>query len=314
MGLNSLTCCTLCPRRCRADRTTSRGFCGAGASPEAAVVCLHTGEEPPLVQGRDAAHHGVVNLFFAHCNLQCTYCQNGDISAPHVDAALVRYTSLEGIADAIAQLLPSSSGILGLVTATHYAHLIAPLLAALRERGATPTVLYNSSGYETVETLRSLEGLVDIYLPDYKYSDAQLAARYSHAADYPEVAAEALQEMIRQVGSGLKTDEDGTAYRGIIVRHLVLPGHVDNSIRALDTLSSLTPFGGALHVSLMAQYYPPTPTLPPPLDRTVYPEEYRRVVEHYDSLGFDGWAQELCAHDTYRPHFADDAPFTPDRP
>jgi putative pyruvate formate lyase activating enzyme len=290
----------LCPRGCGVDRTTGGGFCGAADTLEVASVCVHRGEEPPL--------NPIVNVFFAHCNLQCIYCQNWQISGKgeRLKVKGERY-STESLADLIVShlspLTSHLSPLLGLVTASHYAHHIPALIDAVHQRGFTPTVVYNSSGYESVETLRSLEGLVDIYLPDFKYMDTGIAKAYSHAPDYPEVASAALREMIRQVGKGLKVDGNGTAYRGLIVRHLVLPGHVDNSLAVLDHLADLVPFG--LHLSLMAQYFPPKPGLPAPLDRSVTADEYAVVVARAEELGLtDGWIQELAARDNYRPDFS----------
>ena len=297
--------CRLCPRGCGVDRTTGGGFCGAADTLEVASVCVHRGEEPPL--------NPIVNVFFAHCNLQCIYCQNWQISGKgeRLKVKGERYT-IETLADLIVShlspLTSHLSPLLGLVTASHYAHHIPALLDAVHQRGFTPTVVYNSSGYESVETLRSLEGLVDIYLPDFKYMDAGIAKAYSHAPDYPDIASAALREMIRQVGKGLKVDGNGTAYRGLIVRHLVLPGHVDNSLAVLDHLADLVPFG--LHLSLMAQYFPPKPDLPAPLDRSVTADEYAVVVARAEELGLtDGWIQELEARDNYRPDFTNENPF-----
>ena len=294
--------CRLCPRGCGVDRTTGGGFCGAADTLEVASVCVHRGEEPPL--------NPIVNVFFAHCNLQCIYCQNWQISGKGERFKVKG----ERYADAnqgfhLSPLTSHLSPLLGLVTASHYAHHIPALLDAVHQRGFTPTVVYNSSGYESVETLRSLEGLVDIYLPDFKYMDTGIAKAYSHAPDYPDIASAALKEMIRQVGKGLKVDGNGTAYRGLIVRHLVLPGHVDNSLAVLDNLADLVPFG--LHLSLMAQYFPPKPDLPAPLDRSVTADEYAVVVARAEELGLtDGWIQELAARDNYRPDFSHtDNPF-----
>jgi putative pyruvate formate lyase activating enzyme len=265
---------------------------------EVASVCVHRGEEPPL--------NPIVNVFFAHCNLQCTYCQNWQISK--VEDGKWNEESVEGLAERICALLPKEDGMLGLVTAAHYADRIPELLDAVHRRGFFPVVVYNSGGYESVETLRKLEGLVDVYLPDFKYMDAALAQAYSHAADYPEAAQAAIREMRRQVGGGLKVDDNGRAYRGLIVRHLVLPGAVDNSLRCLEWLADEFPLG--LHLSLMAQYYPPRPGLPAPLDRTLTAEEYALVTTRAEALGLtDGWVQELEASDNYRPDFESQTPF-----
>ena len=291
--------CKLCPRECGTDRGNGMtGFCGATEALEVSSVCVHRGEEPPL--------NPIVNVFFTHCNLQCIYCQNWQISKGYRLQVKGERFSVDALADEICKLLPETGGMLGLVTAAHYADRIAALIEELHRRGKEPTVVYNSGGYESVETLRSLEGLVDVYLPDLKYMDADIAARYSHAKDYPKVAAAALKEMKRQVGGGLMTDEDGRAYRGIIVRHLVLPGHVDNSLRCLEWLAdNFNPF--SLHLSLMAQYFPPQEGLPAPLDRTVTEEEYRTVTDRAAELGFtEGWVQELEAKDNYRPDFTQD--------
>ena len=286
--------CRLCPRQCCIDRTGATGFCGAPQSLEVSAICLHAGEEPPL--------NPIVNIFFSHCNLHCIYCQNHEISAAKVDSSFVHYHTVDEVVERICQLLPQSNGLLGFVTATHYAHFVAPIVEGVRQRGFTPIVVYNSSGYENPDTLKMLDGLVDIYLPDFKYHDGDLARRYSHAEDYPEVATRAILEMKRQVGAGLKCDENGIAFRGLIIRHLVLPGHTDNSIAVLDWIADNLPFN--VHVSLMAQYFPPSSTLPSPLTRTLSAEEYQCVADHYQTLGMDGWMQELASEHSYRPNFA----------
>jgi len=307
LGMNR---CTLCPRQCGADRSAgATGFCGATAAPEVASVCLHRGEEPPL--------NPIVNVFFSHCNLQCIYCQNWQISQGERSKVKGEKYTFDTLANHIvSQLSTLNSHLLGFVTASHYADQLPAIIEAVRSQlSAThepqPTIVYNCGGYESVDTLRSLEGLVDIYLPDFKYMDPALAAAYSHAPDYPAVAQAALKEMRRQVGGGLKTDDEGHAYRGLIVRHLVLPGAVDNSIQCLEWLADEFPFG--LHLSLMAQYFPPRPGLPTPLDRCVTAEEYAAVVDRAQELGLtDGWIQELDAQSNYRPDFSfTDNPFEP---
>lgn len=288
----------MCPRRCGVPR--GQGFCGADDDIKVASVCLHRGEEPPLV-GPD--NLGIVNVFFAHCNLQCVYCQNWQISGRNVKAHTM---TPDDVADEVCRLLPESSGLMGLVTAAHYIDSVPTIIDAVRKHGFTPTVVYNSGGYESVEALKRLEGLVDIYLPDLKYMDKQLAMRWSHAEDYPEVAAAALMEMKRQVGGGLKCDEQGIAYRGMIVRHLVLPGCIGNSLQCLEWLANnFNPFN--LHLSLMAQYFPPREGLEPPLNRTITPDEYQQVVEKAEALGLTaGWLQEMSAESNYRPDFSQD--------
>ena len=293
--------CTLCPRHCGVDRSVAQGFCHAGREPEIAAVCVHRGEEPPL-----AGQKGICNLFFAHCNLQCIYCQNHQIT--NVRANKFPILNSQFPIDQIASVLSSTENILGFVTPTHYADSIPAIVEELHNRGLHPVTVYNTSGYETVENLRMLEPYIDVYLPDFKYADPLIADRYSHAPDYPQRALEALREMYRQKGSALITDADGLAVSGIIVRHLVLPGCVDNSLKVLDTLADLS-FN--LHVSLMAQYYPPFPGLPDQLSRTLTPDEYNTVVQHFHATGLhNGWLQELSAQDSYRPDFSSSTPFS----
>ncbi len=295
--------CNQCPRKCNTDRSERLGFCGASHLPTVATVCLHTGEEPPV-----SGMKGIVNVFFTHCNLHCLYCQNHDISGRVVDEKLVRFRGSEAIAVEVERLLPQSEGLVGFVTPSHCPETVIEVVEKLRFDGFSPVVVYNSGGYDSVETLRRLEPYIDIYLPDFKYADSQLAARLSSAPDYPDVALAALREMYRQKGSGLMCDERGMAYRGMIVRHLVLPGHVDNSLAALELLADNLPMN--LHLSLMAQYFPPDDCSAllaagePDLCRTLTADEYNRVVDRYNSLGFyNGWLQELCAESSYRPHF-----------
>jgi len=298
--------CNNCPRRCATDRVTSLGFCHATAEPEAAAICIHRGEEPPICGQR-----GICNIFFAHCNLQCIYCQNRDISRALPSPTLASaYVGVQAIVDRVLQLLPETENIVGFVSPTHYAHAIPAIVDELHRRGLFPTTVYNTGGYDSVETLRSLAPYIDIYLPDFKYSDPALALRYSHAADYPQVALAALREMYNQKGSALPTDERGLAFRGIIVRHLVLPGQVGNSLGVLDTLADLST---NLHIALMAQYFPPSDGLPDQLNRTLTQAEYDRVTAHLRHLGlYRGWVQELDAQAHYRPDFSRPNPFETD--
>lgn len=307
--------CTTCPRRCRVDRVSGRGFCGAPEEPVVSAVCRHTGEEPP-VSGR----RGICNVFFAHCNLQCVFCQNYEISRPLVPSEAVNYRSFDALVEAVVALLPQCENMLGLVSPSHYAYLVPRLVEAVHAHGLHPTVVYNTNAYDDVDILKSLEPYVDIYLPDFKYSDPDLAARLSHTPDYPQRAEAALKEMFRQKGSALLTDDDGLAFGGIIVRHLVLPGFIDNSLRCLDWLADNLSL--KLHISLMSQYFPPKILLENPaasylsaddiqrLSRTLTSDEYQVVADHLHSLGFSrGWTQAPEASASYRPDFFSDQPF-----
>ena len=288
--------CMLCPKGCKADRIERVGFCGAGREPEVATICVHKGEEPPLCGER-----GICNVFFAHCNLQCVYCQNREISMRE-SRCEIRFRGVESIVEGIAETLKETENVVGFVTPSHYADSIPAIVEGLHARGLFPTTVYNTGGYDSVERLRMLNEYIDVYLPDFKYMDGELSERYSHAKDYPEVALRGLREMYDQRGSSLPTDERGIAYRGIIVRHLVLPGQVENSLRVLDALADIST---GLHVALMAQYFPPTEGLPDELGRTLRKDEYERVVEHFYDVGLHrGWVQELEAEECYRPDFS----------
>lgn len=296
--------CTFCPRHCHADRVERLGFCRASNDLEVSSVSIHKGEEPPL-----AGTKGVVNIFFAHCNLQCLFCQNKDISRGEVAPEMVKYRTVDAVVDRVAELLPQTENVVGFVSPTHYAAFVPAIVEALHQRGLYPTVVYNTNGYDSVESLRLVAPYVDVYLPDFKYMDAELAQRYSHACDYPEKAQLALLEMYSQKGAGLPTDENGIAFRGIIIRHLVLPGQVQNSIDCLrwiaDNLSE------RVHISLMAQYFPPQGVaLPDQLGRTLGENEYQQVVDEFNTLGFSrGWVQELDSNLCFRPDFSQNQSF-----
>ena len=296
--MDMLSNCNLCPRQCGADRQMAAGFCGAGAMTVAATVCVHKGEEPPISGAK-----GICNVFFGHCNLQCCYCQNSDISSRQSDEGLMRFVGAEAIADEIARVLTQTEDIVGFVTPTHFAFAIPEIVELLHAKGLYPTTVYNTSGYETIETLQMVAPYIDIYLPDYKYSHPDIAQRYSQAADYPEVAQRALQEMFAQKGTGLPTMDSGVAFRGLIIRHLILPGQVENSIDCLRWIADNLSIG--VHLALMAQYFPPEElNLPDQLNRCITPEEYRAVTDEYQRLGFyRGWVQELSASANYHPDF-----------
>ena len=246
---------------------------------------------------------GICNVFFAHCNLQCVYCQNHEISGWRLDESLIRMHSVDAVVDEIARVLSSCENVVGFVSPTHYAYAIPEIVESLHDRGIHPTIVYNTNAYERVETLRTVEPYVDVYLPDMKYMDSGLAGRYSSAADYPDVAAAAIMEMIRQKGSGLLCDERGLAFKGVIVRHLVLPGQVENSKRVVRWIAENLPWN--VHLSVMSQYYPNNGEQIDSLNRTLNREEYDEVVAAVQEAGMlNGWMQELKSNEIYRPDFS----------
>ena len=284
--------CTLCPRLCAAERTPARGdgYCRMPAGLRVARAALHQWEEPPISGTRGAGA-----VFFSGCTLRCCYCQNGRISAGGAGKDITPRRLREIFDELIAQ----GAHNIELVTATHFLPWILP---ALEPRLPVP-VVYNCGGYERVETLRALEGCVDIYLPDLKYADARLAGQLSGAADYFSVAAEAIREMVRQVGAVRWEGEKVT--RGVIIRHLILPGNVENSLRVLDWIGENFAPGEVL-VSLMRQYTP-MGGLPAPFDRRVTDEEYDAVLSWMYLNELEGFTQEAEAADTgFIPDFLAD--------
>ena len=262
--------CTLCPRKCGVDRTNKPGYCMSGDKLRVSRASLHFWEEP-CISG--TAGSGAV--FFSGCNLRCVYCQNCDISSGGVG----REMNDDAVIRAFDQLVEQGAHNINLVTPTHFVHRLASLL----EKYNSPVpVVYNCGGYESVETLRRLDGLVDIYLPDFKYADNTLASAFSNAPDYFERACEAIAEMNRQVGT-LTLDDSGVAVR---VRHLVLPGAVSNTKSVLRWIKENLPEGTA--VSLMSQYTPCGKAVDmPPLDRKISKYEYDIAVNEMLKLGFD---------------------------
>ena len=273
--------CTLCPRTCGVNRTAGeRGFCGCPDTALVAKTMLHKWEEPAL-----AGSGGSGAVFFGGCTLGCRYCQNAAISGGPVGTP----TDSAGLRRIFETLIEQGAENIDLVTPTHYLPTILP---ALTPKLPVP-VVYNCGGYERAETLRMLEGKVDIYLPDLKYADPSLAAELSGAADYSTVAAEAIREMVRQTGSPVWQGEK--LERGTIIRHLILPGQVDNSLRVLDWIGETFRPGQVL-VSLMRQYTP-MGGLNAPFDRRVTQEEYQAVLSWMYLNRLEGFTQEAAAAD-----------------
>ena len=282
--------CTLCPRRCGAERTEAEGhgFCAMPAGLRVARAALHLWEEPPLSGTR-----GSGTVFFSGCTLRCCYCQNREISA----GGFGRAVTTGRLREIFEELIAQGAHNINLVTPTHFLPWILP---ALEPKLPVP-VVYNCGGYESVETLRLLEGKADVYLPDLKYADAALAARLSAAPDYFPAATAAIREMFRQTGPYVM--EDGLLKRGVMIRHLVLPGQPDNTRRCIDWVAETFSPGQVLF-SLMSQYTP-QPGSEGPLGRHVTAGGYRSAVAYMENCGItDGFTQErTAAREEYTPPF-----------
>lgn len=267
--------CHLCPRNCGVDRLAGqKGFCGVDAGIMVARAALHMWEEP-CISGKE----GSGAVFFSGCSLGCAFCQNRTISKGQSGKVI----TVEHLAELFLDLQAQKANNINLVTAGHFLPQVRDALILAKEQGLTIPVVYNSSGYEKAEMLRYLEGLVDIYLPDLKYLEADLAGKYSHVKDYPEVAMKALEEMVRQVRTP-EFDERGMMKKGVIVRHLLLPGHVRNSKKVLEYLYGT--YGDQIYISLMNQYTPmPAMKDDPQLSRKVTDREYDRLLDHAISFG-----------------------------
>lgn len=295
--------CELCYHRCGVSRDGRLGVCRVDRGLYVAGVYRHGGEEPVL--GGDGT---VCNVFFAHCNMQCVYCQNYQIS----DSKTLLSQWERTVADvgiAVIRILDKGCDTLGLVSPTPYVGHAVRLIEFLHDRGYRPTVVYNTNGYDTVEALRRVGRYVDVYLPDYKYGSYELAYSLSGVRNYPDAALESIREMLRQRGGAVAYDAEGKLRSGVIVRHMVLPGHVENSRAALINLATECGSSNIL-LSVMAQYNPAHRSFEyPELNRRLRVEEYEEVLAFADELGFSGWAQALTSAATYNPDFTQADPF-----
>lgn len=282
--------CKLCPHKCAAykDADTKGGKCGVNSSIKVARISPHYWEEPCL-----SGTKGSGAVFFSGCTMKCIYCQNYEISAENYGVEITPRM----LSEEFRKLENSGVHNINLISATQY---LPQILKAFEIYKPEVPIVYNCGGYERTETLRSLEGIVDIYLPDFKYSDNSLAMEYSGVKDYAEIATKAIAEMFRQTGK-LICGDNGIAQKGVLVRHLVLPNHTRNSINALNILKEN--FGDNLTLSLMGQYIPHgKATDHPKLSRKITKREYEKVLSHLIDLDIDGFAQELkSADDSYIP-------------
>ena len=295
--------CRLCPRLCGVNRKNSAGRCGEADIPRISWVGAHHGEEPPI-----SGSKGSCTVFFSGCSLACIYCQNYQISSGEIGDK----TDIESLFGLISNTLDTEGAHnVNFVSPDHFFPHVFMLAKLFRDKRPSLPLIYNTSGYQRVSMLKMAEPFSDIYLPDYKYSDSFLAGKYSNAPDYPTTALEALSEMILQKGflNSFETQAD-IATKGVLVRHLILPGAVQNSIDALTTL--FLEFGKNLPLSLMSQYHPVS-GLEPPIDRIITSEEFYEVYCHAMELGFKNiFAQfpEDNSHEFYNPDFREKTPFS----
>ena len=275
--------CNLCPRNCLVDRQEGKiGYCGQTNKIYVARAALHMWEEP-CISGKE----GSGTIFFCGCTLRCIFCQNHMIALGRnkKDESIGKEITVERLKEIFLELQNQGANNINLVTGTHYIPQIAETLRMAKAEGLVIPVVYNTSGYEKVESLELLEGLVDVYLPDMKYVSKELSKEYSHAQDYFEVAKDAIEEMVRQVGEA-GFDERGYIRKGVIVRHLVLPGSTRDSKAVLDYLWNT--YGNRVYVSIMSQYTPMEQIKNHPLlSRKVTKREYAKVVDYALSLGWE---------------------------
>ncbi len=296
---NVLSDCALCPRMCRVNRPAgATGFCGLAGEMILSAALPHHGEEPPL-----SGTGGAGTLFFSSCNLRCSYCQNYQIS--HSPAG--QPVSEEKLAGIMINLQDDGCHNIELVTPTPHLPGIMAALFLARSRGLHLPVVYNCGGYERREILSLLNGQVQIYLPDFKYGNAETGKGMSGVSDYPQQAMESLKEMVRQVGDELFLDEQGVAKQGIIVRHLVLPGCVDDSMEALKMIRDISPF---IPLSIMSQYTPmPAVKNHHLLSRRITKNEYERVVNAAVDMGFEEIYTQDVDETAINPDFSRENPF-----
>jgi putative pyruvate formate lyase activating enzyme len=315
---NVFSKCSVCPRECRVNRIKApSGYCKTGAGFHISSICIHRGEEPP-VDGKS----GICNIFFTGCNMQCIFCQNHEISftgksLPKNLSISEKFTTplqlpeltLEEVTQSIIRILDQGISAVGFVTPSHVVPQVKEIISELRRHGRDPVFVYNTNAYDKVETIRDLESFIDVFLPDFKYMDAALALRLSDAPGYPEIALASIREMYHLKSSTLIINEEGQAESGLIIRHLVIPGHVDNSRAVLRAIAQEISTG--VCISLMSQYHPNKYIKNiEDLNRGVYAEEYYHVVEEAERLGFrKGYFQDMDSSMHYNPDFSKEHPF-----
>ncbi len=285
--------CTICPRKCGIDRTITTGFCGADSNTKIGLYSLHHWEEPVI-----SGENGSGTVFFSHCNMKCVFCQNYDISTKHHG----KKVTVEELSDIFLKLQEMGANNINLVTPTHFLFDIIPAIKRAKIQGLFLPIVYNTSGYENADTLKQLDGLIDIYMPDFKYWRSEFAEKYSACADYTEVAKSAISEMFRQVGKPVM--KNGLMRNGVIVRHLLLPELLYDSIKIVEYLYST--YGDNIYLSLMSQYTPlPQVKNISALNKKVGAKEYEVLCDFAVKLGVKNAfiQQGEAASESFIPNF-----------
>lgn len=303
--LNEFENCKICPRNCSVNRNIGKlGYCKSDGNLHIASIVVHKGEEPVI-----SGEKGICNIFFSKCNMQCIYCQNIQISSNKNCINDFVY-SIEKVVENIIKIFTKHNiNSLGFVTPNHYQPYVIEIIKMLREKGFNPVTIYNTNAYEKVEKIKELESYISVYLPDFKYYDNNLALSLSDVSDYFEVASKAIKEMYRQKGATLIINEEGICESGLIIRHLVIPNNIDNSLNVLEWIAyELSP---NVSVSLMSQYYPIKNFSDHKfLNNKLSQSEYAKVVDKMEALYlYNGWIQELESAENYIPDFENDNPF-----
>lgn len=296
--------CNICPKDCKVNRINNEiAACYSGYNPVVSSYCVHYGEEPVLVGSKELNNeNGVGNIFFGNCNLRCVYCQNHEISQNH-KTEIINEVTIERLAEIMLELQLKNVNAIGFVSPTHFVPQIILALDIAVQKGLCIPLVYNTNSYDSAEILNLLDGIIDIWLPDLKYSEDEYGYKYSKIKNYVQHSRNAIKEMYRQVGSKL-VKENNLIKRGLIIRHLILPNDIAGSY---DTLKFISDLDRNISLSLMSQYYPVHKALTSDLlSRNIREREYVRVIDYLDEFRLEnGFIQEFESENYYRPDFED---------
>ncbi|MEP7145689.1 MAG: radical SAM protein, partial [bacterium] len=298
--------CNICPKNCKVNRLNNEiAACYSGYKPVVSSYCIHYGEEPVLAGTKEYGNdNGVGNIFFGNCNLRCVYCQNYEISQNH-KTEIKNEVSVKRLAGMMLELQSKNANAIGFVSPTHFVPQIVSAIAIAAEEGLNLPLIYNTNSYDSPEVLKLLDGIIDIYLPDLKYSEDEYGYKYSKIKNYVHHSREAIKEMHSQVGSGLVI-ENNLLKRGLLIRHLILPNDIAGSY---DTLKFISELDNEISISVMSQYYPVHKALTVDLlSRNIREREYEKVMNWMEEFNLEsGFLQEFESENYYRPDFNDRA-------